>query len=150
MSGSIKRVLLFLCPFVMGAPPCMAWDHEWTVVTVTRAGSWGVASDSVQPQAIAKAIQRCRAMAGPANDCGAQIMAAKGDWMVANLCGDHKIIASGSSLLDAEREALNREISLQLFYVPDLPTCKRVVTVDPTGAIVPSNQQYSNAREAGQ
>ena len=36
------------------------------------------------------------------------------------------------------QEALNREIGLQLFYVPDLPPCKRIVTVDATGAIVPS------------
>jgi hypothetical protein len=149
MSGSIKRILLFLYPFVMGAAPCMAQDHEWTVVTLTRAGSWGVASNNVQPQAIADAIRRCRAVAGPASDCGAQIMAAKGGWIVANLCGDHKIIATGSSLLDAEQEALNREISLQLFYVPDLATCRRVVTVDPSGTIIPSHQQYSTAREAG-
>jgi len=75
-------------------------------------------------------------------------MAAKGDWIVASLCGDHKLVATGISLIAAEQEALNREISLQLFYVPDLPPCKRVVTVDPSGAIVPSNQQYSTARAA--
>ena len=147
MSGSIKRMLLLLCCLVMGAPACKARDHDWTVVTLTRNGSWGVASDSAQSQAIAEAIRRCRAMAGPSNDCGAQFMASKAGWIVANLCGDHKLIAIGSGLIDAEQEALNREISLQLLYVPDLPSCKRVVTVDPTGAIVPSNQQYSTARE---
>jgi hypothetical protein len=149
MSGSIKRILILLGCLMMGALACKAWDHDWTVVTLTRNGSWGVASDSAQPQAIAEAIRRCKAMAGPSNDCGAQFMAARAGWIVANLCGDHRLIATGSSLIDAEQEALNREISLQLFYVPDLPPCKRVVTVDPTGAIVPSNQQYSAAREGG-
>ena len=77
---------------------------------------------------------------------GAQFMAARNGWIIANLCGDHKVIATGSGLIDAEQEALNCEISLQLSYVPDLPPCKRVVTVDPSGAIVPLNQQYSSAR----
>jgi hypothetical protein len=149
MSGSIKRILVLLGGLVMGAVECKAWDHDWTVVTLTRNGSWGVASDSAQSQAIAEAIRRCKAMAGPSNDCGAQFMAARAGWIVANLCGDHKLIATGNSLIDAEQEALNREISLQLFYVPDLPPCRRVVTVDPTGAIVPSHQQYFTAREGG-
>lgn len=148
MSGSIKRMLLLLCHFA-GAVPCMASDHEWTVVTLTRTGSWGVASNNVQSQAIAEAIRRCRAMTGPSDDCGAQLMAAKGGWIVANRCGDHTLIATGSSLIDAEQEALNREISLQLFYVSDLPPCKRVVTIDPSGAIAPPNHQHSAAREGG-
>ena len=149
MSGSIKCILILFGCHVMGAIECKAEDHGWTVITLTRDGSWGVVTASAQSQAIAEAIRRCKAMAGPSNDCGAQFMTARAGWMVANLCGDHKLIASGSSLIDAEQEALNREISLQLFYVPDLPPCKRIVTVDPTGAIVSSNQQYSTARERG-
>jgi hypothetical protein len=85
-------------------------------------------------------------MAGPSNDCGAQFGAARGGWVIANLCGDRKVIATGSSLVDAEQEALYREISLQLHYTPGLPPCKRVVTVDPSGSIVPPNQQFSTAR----
>ena len=132
-----------------GALNCVAWDIDWTVVTLARDRSWGVASSPSQPQTIiTEAIKACRAMTGPSNDCGAQFMAAKGDRIVASLCGDHKLVATGISLIAAEQEALNREISLQLFYVPDLPPCKRVVTVDHSGAIVPSNQQYSTARAA--
>jgi hypothetical protein len=147
MNSSIKRILVLLGGLAMGPLGCNASDHDWTVVTLARNGAWGVASDPAQPQAIAEATRRCRAMAGPSNDCGAQFMAARAGWIVANLCGDHKLIATGSSRIDAEQEALNREISLQLFYVPHLPPCKRVVTVDPTGAIVPSNQQHLTARE---
>jgi hypothetical protein len=65
MSGSIKRSLALLCPLLTAAPPCTAWEHDWTVVTLTRNGMWGVASDSSQPQAISKAISLCRQMAGP-------------------------------------------------------------------------------------
>jgi hypothetical protein len=85
-------------------------------------------------------------MGSPSNDCGAQFVAARGDWVVANLCGDSKILATGSSLFEAEQEAVYREISLQLHYVTELPPCRRVVTVDPSGAIVPSSQQFSSAR----
>ena len=73
-------------------------------------------------------------------------MAARNGWIIANLCGEHKVIATGSSLIDAEQEALNREISLQLSYEPDLPPCKRIVTVDPSGAAVPLTYPHSTAR----
>ena len=145
MIDSIKRLPILICAVLTWFPQCMAWDLNWTVVTLARDGSWGVASGRSQPQAIAGAIKACRAMAGPSNDCGAQLMAARGGWVIANLCGDRKVIATGISLIDAEQGALYREISLQLHYVPDLPPCKRVVTVDPSGSIVPSNQQFSTA-----
>ena len=146
MRGSIKRLPILLGTVLMGLPQCMAWDANWTVVTLARDGSWGVASANSQPQAIAEAIKACRAMAGPSDDCGAQFVAARGGWVIANLCGDGKVIANGGSLIEAEQEALYREISLQLHYVPNLPPCKRVVTVDPSGSIVPPNQQFSTAR----
>jgi hypothetical protein len=123
----------------------MASDHDWTVLTVARDGTWGVGTGSTQSQAIADAIGFCRAVAR-SSDCGAQFVATRGGWLIANICGDHKVISSGSSLVDAELEGLNREISLQLLYVRDLPPCNRVVTVDPSGSIVPSNRQYSAAR----
>ena len=138
MSGAIKRSLALLCALLTIAPECIAGNHDWTVVTLTRNGMWGVASDSSQSQAMSEATKLCRATAGPSADCGAQLTAAKGGWIIANLCGDHQVMATGSDLVDAEQEALNREIGLQLFYVPDLPSCKRIVTVDSTGAIVPS------------
>ena len=138
MSGSIKRSLALLCALLTIALQCEVGDHDWTVVTLTRNGMWGVASDSSQSQAMSEAIRLCQATAGPSAGCGAQLRAAQGAWIIANLCGDHQVMATGRSLVDAEQEALNREIGLQLFYVPDLPPCKRIVTVDSTGAIVPS------------
>jgi hypothetical protein len=146
VTRSIKYLPILLCAFLMGPPEGMASTPDWTVVTLAQDGSWGVASNGRQPQAIADAIKACRAMAGSSSDCGAQLTAVRGDWVIANLCGDHKVLATGSSLTDAEQQALYREISLQLHYVPDLPPCKRMVTVDPSGAIVRTNLQLSTAR----
>jgi hypothetical protein len=147
VTGSMRSLPIFLCALLLGVPQCVAWDRDWTVLTLARYGTWGVGSGSTQLQAIAEALGFCRVVARPSSDCGAQFVATRGGWLIANVCGDHKVIASGSSLLDAELEALNREISLQLLYVRDLPPCRRVLTVDPSGTIVLSSQQYSAARE---
>jgi hypothetical protein len=70
------------------------------------------------------------------SDCGAQFTIIRAGWTIANLCGDHKVIVTGISLVEAEKEALDREIELLHSYDPHLPPCKRVVTLDPTGTIV--------------
>src|SRR5262245_46024246 len=127
------RSLAFLLGMLLpGIPAGMAADDDWTVLTMARDGSWGLGCQASQWQAMAQAIRLCRSMAGAsgAGDCGASIAASRGGWIVANLCGDYKVLATGSTLGEAETEALNREISLQLRFVPDLPPCRRVVTVD--------------------
>jgi len=126
--------------------PRFGWENDWTVVTMARDGSWGIATAALQGPAIASAIHDCKAMSSGQSDCGAQFTTIRAGWTIANLCGDHKIIVTGFSLVDAEKAALDREIELQLFYAPDLPPCKRVVTVDPAGAIVVQKPQYSSAR----
>jgi len=141
----MKHLIYFICAVVTALPQCAAGDLNWTVVTLARDGSLGVASSNSQPKAIADSIKACRAMADTSNDCGAQFIAAKGSWIIANLCGDHTLMATGNSLVEAEQEALYREISLQ-FYVPDLSPCKRVVLVDPIGALVRSKQNLFTAR----
>ena len=147
MRGAGRRALVFLGALLMSMSPCMAGDDDWTVVTLARDGSWGVACDASQPRAIAEAIRYCRAMSGGSSDCGAQLTATRGGWTVANLCGDHQVIATGDSLAAAEAEALNREISLQLLYVPDLPRCRGVVTVDSATSTITSSVQISAARQ---
>jgi hypothetical protein len=42
-------------------------------------------------------------------------------------------LASASDLKEAEAAALNREIDLKELYVPDLPPCRRALTVNPYG-----------------
>jgi hypothetical protein len=50
-------------------------------------------------------------------------------------CGARNIIAAEASLSDAERAAADREAELRHVYVPDLPPCRRLLTVDPQGGI---------------
>ena len=108
---------------------------DWTVVTIAREVSWGIGIAGSQHEAIAAAVRDCKAMAVAPNDCGAQFRAMRGGWIVADLCGDQKIIATAATREEAEQEALYREIDLELFYVPHLPPCKRLVTIAPQAII---------------
>jgi hypothetical protein len=40
------------------------------------------------------------------------------------------------TLIEAEQAAIDRELELRRFYRPDLPPCVRLVSIDPSGAIV--------------
>jgi len=135
---------LILCSVVLSAAPHIsAAEGDWTVVTIARDGSWGVGIAGSQGQAIAAAIRGCRARAGKSSDCGAQFKTARGGWIVANLCGDRKIIAAGASREDAERAALHRESYTRWFYAPDMLPCTRVVTLTPLGVILEPNVAYA-------
>src|SRR5262245_25077131 len=117
------------------APPAPALDlDELTVVTLAQDGSWGVATAGSQGPAIAAAIHDCQAMAAAApSDCGAQFTTTRGGWVIAALCGDHKIIVAADTREAAEQAALARETSLKGLYA-----CTRVVTVNPRGVVLPS------------
>jgi hypothetical protein len=136
----VRRWPVVLCALLLGAPACAAAaDDDWTALTMAQDGSWGVASRAAQWQAMADAITLCRAMTG-ASDCGASFALTRGGWIAANLCGDYKVLATGATREGAEADALNREISLQLQFVPDLPPCRRVVTVDASGSTIVSSR----------
>jgi hypothetical protein len=146
---TIARTAL-LCALLLGGPTRgVAADDDWTVLTMARDGSWGVACHGSQWRAMVDAIRFCRSMAGAwgASDCGASFAATRGGWIVANLCGDYKVLATGPSLEEAETEALNREISLQQQFVPDLLPCRRVVTIDAGRPLIISNLRYPAARQ---
>lgn len=134
------RVLVPVLMILMVATvPAKAVDlDELTVVTLARDGSWGVATAGSQGQAIAAAIRDCRAMAAAPNDCGAQFMTTRGGWVVANLCGDHKIIADAETREAAEQAAFSRETDVRRYYVRDMPPCRRILTLDPRGVVLPS------------
>jgi hypothetical protein len=120
-----------------GMMPAKAVDlDELTVVTLARDGSWGVATAGSQGQAIAGAVRACNAMAGAPNDCGAQFVTTRGGWVVASLCGDHKIIVAAETRGAAEQTALSREFDLKRLYAPGMPSCRRVLMVDPRGAVL--------------
>ena len=119
--------------------PARAVDlDELTVVTLARDGSWGVATAGSTGEAIAAAVRACRAMAVVSTDCGAQFTTTRGKWVIASLCGDHQIIVGAHARADAEAAAIERELQTRQFYVPSLPRCRRVLTVDPNGVVLPS------------
>jgi hypothetical protein len=113
---------------------------ELTVVTLARDGSWGVATAGSQGPAIAGAVRDCRAMAGRSSDCGAQFATTRGGWIVAKLCGDHKIIVTAETRPAADQAALARELALKRLQV-----CTRVLTVGPHGVVLPA--QAASAEE---
>jgi hypothetical protein len=121
-----------------GAPAAKAVDlDEVTVITLSRDGSWGLATAASLGHAIAAAIRDCRATAASPSDCGAQFATTRGGWVVANLCGDQKILATAAAREDAEAMALVRERKLRQVYAAAMPPCRRVLTVDPRGVVVP-------------
>jgi hypothetical protein len=113
---------------------------ELTVVTLAQDGSWGVATAASQGPAIAGAVRDCRAMAGGTSDCGAQFATTRGGWVVAKLCGDHKIIVTAETRQAADQAALARELALKRLHV-----CTRVLTVGPDGVVLPA--QTASAAE---
>jgi hypothetical protein len=76
---------------------------------------------------MAEAIRFCVAMPAVPRTAAAHRALPPGGWAIGNLAATtaswRPALADGSGA-----EALNREISLQPSYVPDLPPCRRVVT----------------------
>jgi len=111
-------------------------QDEWTVLTMAPDGAWGVATDHMVNHAIAGAIAKCKAMSRSALGCGAVSTSVQVGWSLGMRCGNENILAADSKLENAERIARAREIELRESCVPDMPPCRRVVTVDPRGWIV--------------
>ena len=74
----------------------------WTVATMASDGSWGSATEPSLGQALTKAIGNCKAMSGREIGCGAQSRAIKGGWVLADRCGDRKIIVADRRLACAD------------------------------------------------
>src|SRR5258705_13789713 len=112
--GRVYKILIVLFGiFWVATVSVGASDEEdWTVVTIARDGSWGIATASPQSQAIAIAIRACKAMSNGQNDCGAEFTTIKRGWTLALRCGDYRVLAAANDLKDARRAAVNREIHL--------------------------------------
>ncbi len=119
------------------------WTKDVTVVTMAPGGAWGVATEATASLGIAKAIADCRKKTGTEIGCGAYQITIRGGWILATRCGDRNILAADHSLAEAKRIALDREADLRRLYAPNMPPCKRVLTVNPSGAVVPSELEYS-------
>jgi hypothetical protein len=142
--GITATVSLLMAGSILLAVPASALDlDELTVVTLASDGSWGVATAASTGEAIAAAVRDCRAMARAPTDCGARLTTTRGRWVIANLCGDHPIIVGADTRDDAEAAAIDREIQTRLIYVPALPSCRRVLTVDPAAVVAVTGSQHS-------
>ena len=112
------------------------WAHDFTVLTMAPDGAWGTATDSRINRAIFLAISNCKAMSHAALGCGAYLATVRGGWSLGIRCGGENIIVADRNLAEAEQRAYRRETELRTLYVPNMPPCDRVVTVDPNGAVV--------------
>jgi hypothetical protein len=130
--------LILVFAFLLAATiPATALDlDEMTVVTMAGDGSWGVATAPSQGEAIAGALRACKAWPSAPRDCGAQSATTRGGWIIANLCGDHKIIVAAETREAAELAALARERDLRRLYEREMPPCTRILTIDPRGAVL--------------
>jgi hypothetical protein len=136
MTGIARSLLLAsgaLLAAATGAQAAEDWEHDWVVVTMARDGSWGVGVGRSTTVAITAAIRDCRAMANGPSDCGAEFVSMRNAWALGLVCGEHRILVTGDDLEDAEAAARFSATELRLHYVPDLPACRGVLTVEPSG-----------------
>jgi hypothetical protein len=140
----MKRLQAFaaiVACLVMPAAAIVPDRDDWTVVTMAPDGAWGSATEPSVGQALARAIANCKAMSGMKLGCGAQSRAIQAGWIVAARCGDRNIVVTERRLADAERAARERETDLREHYAPDMPPCRRVLTVDPRGRVMVATSQ---------
>jgi hypothetical protein len=140
--GSVARLaacrLVTACfVLLLAAEPLLAADDEtrWTVLTVARSGSWGIASARTRGEAIAGALDRCQAMTADESDCGAEFVAFRSGMALALMCGDHRVIVTGADSEDADSSALDRLAALQGLYGPDFPACRHLLQIDSSGVL---------------
>ena len=126
---------------VMPAAAIVPDQDDWTVVTMAPDGAWGSATELSVGQALARAIDNCKAMSGTKIGCGAQFRAIQAGWVLATRCGDRNIVVAERRLADAEWAARKRETDLRERYAPDLPPCRRVLTVNPRGGVMVATSQ---------
>ncbi len=106
--------------------------EPWTVIAVTPDGIWGTATG---PNAISNAIANCKKKYHKEIGCGAIIKMTRAGWILAYRCGDENIIVAEKKLADAKKMAAMREKELRSVYVPNMPACARVLTIDPHGVV---------------
>jgi hypothetical protein len=122
------------------------WMHDFTVLTMF-GDAWGSAIGPHINLAIARAIADCKAMSSEEFGCGAYLTSIRGGWSIGIRCGRENIIVADRDLVEAERRALRRESELRTEYARDMPECVRVVTVDPSGRIVPPRPQIESTAD---
>lgn len=120
------------------------WTYDYVVLTV-YGDSWGAAIAYPLDWAIARALARCQAMSGKILGCGGYFTSIQAGWSLGLRCGDKTIVVAERDLSEAERAASLREEEMRTFYVPDLPACVRVATIDPAGRSITPEQARQRA-----
>ncbi len=134
----VARRLRTACFALLLAAPGLsaaAEETNWTVLTVARNGSWGIARARTQGDAIAGAVLRCQAMTADESDCGAELVAFKIGLALALLCGDYRVIVTANDPAEADRFALDRLVVLRELYGFDFPVCQHLLQIDAHGAL---------------
>jgi hypothetical protein len=111
-------------------------DDDWTVLTMAPDGSWGAATSFSINRAIAFAIANCKIAYQREIGCGAIFTSIQAGWSLGIRCGRENIVVAEKTLAGAEQAATRREAERRQLYVPDMPSCRRVVTVDSNGTII--------------
>jgi hypothetical protein len=140
-AGALALTLgALVAAFAQSASPQPAaiedWAHDFTVLTMAPDGAWGTATDPRVNRAIHLAISSCKIMSGAELGCGAYLTTVRGGWSLGIRCGSENIIAADRHLGEAERRAHRREVELRTRYVPGMPPCARVATIDPNGQVL--------------
>ena len=138
-AGTLAASLAQTSPLRVDLAAADAPQFEWaptTVLVMGPNGSWGAATSDSIGVATAAAIAHCKRMYRKAVGCGAYFTAIRAGWSLAIRCGDETIMAAEKTLIEAEQAAIDRELELRRRYRPDLPPCVRLVSIDPSGAIV--------------
>jgi hypothetical protein len=63
------------------------------------------------------------------------VISIENGWLMGTRCGTRSILSSGTTRAEAEEDADHREKNMRRDYVPNLPACRRIVAVDPAGAV---------------
>jgi hypothetical protein len=137
----LQAIAAIMACLVMPALAIVPDQDDWTVVTMAPDGSWGSATELSVNQALVKAIGNCKAMYETKLGCGAQFRAIQAGWIVATRCGDRNIVVAERRLADAEQAVRRRETDLREHYAPDLPPCRRVLTLNPRGGVMVATSQ---------
>jgi hypothetical protein len=124
-----RRFHVFCILLALTVEAKAAEDGDWTVLTVSRGGAFGVFTHASLAMAIA--TTDCKATSLE-NDCGAEFRTVRRGWILYDLCGDHRILGAAASLDEAEAQMRFR-IELKRAYIPNWPSCRRVFAIDPNG-----------------
>jgi hypothetical protein len=102
-------------------------------------GSWGAATSFPVNRAIAADIANCKIEYQRELACGAVFTTTQGGWTLGIRCGRQNIVVTAETLAETQEVALRSEADLRENYIPNMPSCRQLVIVDPKGSIIVPN-----------